>query len=426
MGNKSESRKHYWRGLQGRWDSSPVSKYLLANSAYTRTGADNPLYKSLISQGSEATNDLLVTNQTVHYKPGRLSAVWIDRVYQPQRTGQKISTTIFDNWTPAGHTQTPSTLFESSVANRALIGIIKKIRKHETSDFSGPTFVGELRETIAMIRSPLKSLRTKTGLFTDLHMRILRDKQAKGKRFKPDPWRKVLSDTYLEWTFGAQPLISDIGAIADIYLEMKAQGFRNGLKRLSYRFSDDTSSAEDPGYVSGWNGVGITVPITQVVHARSSWQYVVWIDQSLIFNDGAVGFLSDAAKFDLSEIVPTAWELMPWSFLIDYFTNIGDVLGCTFNYNRNVAFAKLTRFNTVTRYHVPGVPKSAEPKIYVPEEFTPWEYTSQYTRVQRTKVNRLGFPQLDVNLPSVGQTTNIAALFSSLAKSNPFRGFTLK
>lgn len=426
MGNKTEQRKYYWRGIQGQWDSNPVSKFLTASGKYVRSGADKPNYKSLISQGSDATNDLLVTNQTVHYKPGKLTALWVDSRYRPDRTGKMISTTIFDNWSPASHEETPGALFESSVANRALIGIIKKIRKHETSDFSGPTFAGELRETIAMIRSPLKSLRTKTGLFTDLHMRILRDKQAKGKKFKPDPWRKVLSDTYLEWTFGAQPLISDIGAIADLYLEMKTQGFSNGLKRLSYRFSDETSTVGSPGYVPGWAGTGLTVPTAQVTHARSSWQYVVWIDQSLIFNDGAVGFLSDAAKFDLSEIVPTAWELLPWSFLIDYFTNIGDVLGCTFDYNRNVAFAKLTRFNTVTRYHVPGVPRSAEPTIYYPTEFIPWEYTSQYTRVQRSKVSRLGFPQLDVSLPSVGQATNIVALISSLAKSNPFRGFTLK
>jgi hypothetical protein len=30
--------------------------------------------------------------------------------------------------------------------------------------------------------------------------------------------------------------------------------------------------------------------------------------------------------FTPSEFVPTAWELMPWSFLVDYFTNIGDIL----------------------------------------------------------------------------------------------------
>jgi hypothetical protein len=26
------------------------------------------------------------------------------------------------------------------------------------------------------------------------------------------------------------------------------------------------------------------------------------------------------------EFVPTVWELLPWSFLVDYFTNIGDIL----------------------------------------------------------------------------------------------------
>ena len=30
--------------------------------------------------------------------------------------------------------------------------------------------------------------------------------------------------------------------------------------------------------------------------------------------------------FTPSEFIPTAWELLPWSFLIDYFVNIGDVI----------------------------------------------------------------------------------------------------
>jgi len=426
MGNKSFTDRYYWRGRQGKWQTPPESKFLTASTTYNRVASDNPKYASLIKQGTDATNDLLTKYQTVHYKPGLLKGMWIDKISRPEWFGKVIETNVFDNWSPASHTLLPRASLKSSVKNRALIGIIQKIRKFETSDFAGPTFLGELRETVSMIKSPVRSLRTKLGLFTDLQMRILRDKQAKGKRFKPDPWSKVLSDTYLEWAFGAQPLISDIAAIADLYLEQRAKSVSNGLKRLSHRFSDTVSSAGDPGYASGWAGTGFSVPITLVQHERSSCQYVVWIDQSLIFSDGAMGALSDAAKFDLGEIVPTAWELMPWSFLVDYFTNIGDVLGCTFNYNRNVAFAKVTTFDSTTLYHVPGKPKSAAPYAYVPLEFIPWEYTSQYTVVQRSKVSRLGFPQLDVQLPSVGQISNIAALVVSLSKANPFRGFTLK
>lgn len=393
---------------------------------YNRVADNNPKYVQLIKDGTSATNYLLTKNQTVHYKPGSLKAIWIDKAYYPKRTGKIIKTTIFDNWSPAAHTTLPGSLFRSTVSNAALIGIVKKIRKFETSDLAGPTFLGELRETVSMIKSPLKSLRLKTGLFTDLHMRILRDKQNKGKRFKPESWTKVLTDTYLEWTFGAAPLISDIGAIVDLYLEKKNAAFTNGLKRLSFRYSDTYNTVSSPGFIPGWAGTGITVPTTLVEHARSSVQYVVWIDQSLIYADSQMDWLANASKFRLDEIIPTAWELMPWSFLIDYFTNIGDVLGCTFDYNRNVAFAKVTSMDTVTRFHVPGEPKSAEPKIYFPFEFVPWEYTSQYTQVQRSAISRLGFPQLDVQLPSLGQLTNIAALMISLRDNNPFRGWTLK
>lgn len=426
MGNKSHTKKRYWRGQIGQWTGSPLPRSFTSTEAFNRVASDNPKYASLIKQGADATNDLLVKSQTVHFKHGYMSGQWVDKRYRPEWFGKVIETNFFDGFAPSAHTMSPPPLFEASVQNQALIGIIKKIRKFETSDFSGPTFLGELRETVAMIKSPVRSLRTKLGLFTDLQMRILRDKQAKGKRFKPDPWRKVLSDTYLEFVFGAQPLISDIAAIADLYLESKTAAFSNGLKRLSYRHSDDTATVNNLYNAAGWTGTGFMVPADLVQHSRSSYQYVVWIDQSLIFHDEGMGFLSDAAKFDLGEIVPTAWELIPWSFLIDYFTNIGDVLGCTFNYNRNVAFGKVTSFNTVTLYHVPGKPRSAEPNIYIVKEFKPWTYTSQYTVVKRSKLSRLGFPQLDVQLPSVGQVANIAALVSSLSKANPFRGFTLK
>lgn len=417
----------YWRETLEQWDTSPIYAHKYSSPSYIRTGSDDPFYVSKIRSGVDATNSLFTKSQSVYYKRGSTTIQCVAKSL-PKRYGKRITAYGTSGWNPAPHSEEPGSLFQSSVSNAALIGIIKKIRKHETSDFAGPTFVGELRETLAMIRSPLKALRLKTGLFTDLHMRILRDKIARGTRFKAEPWYRVLSDTYLEWTFGAAPLISDISGICDLFLDQYGRAFgTRGLKRLSYRFSDDYFSQISNPFSISWPGTGLSVKFVEASHARSSAQYVVWIDQGLVaFPTDQVEWLSNAAKFDLSEIIPTAWELMPWSFLIDYWTNIGDVMGCTFNFNRNVSFAKLTTFNTVTKFHPYQKAVSGIPSEEVVVDFTPHDYTSQYTVVRRNSVPRLGFPQLDVSLPSLGQSFNMAALVTSLSKSNPFRGHTLK
>lgn len=430
MGNKSESRKRYWPLFGTDWNGNPTKLSYSSTEAYTRVATDDPMYKTKIRLGVSATNALLTKNQTVYYKPGRMTAQWISRTYSPQLFGKQCGGSVLSlpgSFLPGPISALPNSGFRSSCHNAALVGIIKKIRTYETSDFAGPTFVGELRETLGMIRSPFKSLRLKTGLFTDLHMRILRDKQAKGKRFKPEHWARVLSDTYLEWVFGAAPLISDIASIADLFLEQKAKAFPDkGYKRLSYRFSDDYNTIDTSAKAATLNvSTGLKVSFDVVSHFRSSYQYVAWVDNALVFADTSARSLSSAAKFDFYEIIPTAWELMPWSFLIDYFTNIGDVLGCTFDYSRRTKIVKLTEFNTSTKYHAGFRPYSVEPSVYVPVDFEPWQCTSQYTEVARSAKDELGFPQLDVSLPSLGQASNILALVISLSKSNPFRGHVL-
>lgn len=277
-----------------------------------------------------------------------------------------------------------------------------------------------------MIRSPLKALRTKTGLFTDLHMRILRDKQAKGKRFKPDPWNKVLSDTYLEWAYGAAPLMSDVASIIDLYFETKHTGKPSGLKRLSYRYSDKYFDLGAEQIATDYPGC--KYPFKEVTSYQAGTQYVVWVDNDLIFmGEEAAKRVSALARFDLYEVIPTAWELMPWSFLLDYWTNIGDVLGCTFDFNRSVRFVKVTEVTSAVRYHVPSrSPYSPEANAMKVEGFVPWNYTSTYKVVDRRTPAMLGFPQLALSLPNLGQTFNMAALVNSLRSNNPFRGHTLK
>lgn len=431
MGNKYTSTRHFFnRGRSVYWDNYPINDTVAFTDVFDRKAADNPKFESLIKSGANATNDMVVKAQSTFYSRPRVVLQWQSKQYNAYRLGQQIETTVLNCAEGFGsHTYLPGTLFMADVDNKALIGIIKKIRKHETSDFSGPTFAGELRETIHMLRHPFQALRLQTGLFTDLHMRILRDRNTRrrGKRAYVDKWSKVISDTWLEWTFGAAPLISDIKSILDLYLDRKARLFPGGLQRLSYRFTDDYHDLESSGLDMIWTGTDFRWKYNRARHYQGGVQYVVWIDNSFIFHgDSAVDQLLDLSKVRLDEILPTAWELMPWSFLIDYFTNIGDVLGSTFNYNRNVVFGKRSSVQRCVRFDIPLETRctdAAKTDFVVTAE--PWSYTSSYTRVDRGKISTLRFPQLSVNLPSVGQAINIAALFRSLQQRNPFKGQTL-
>lgn len=422
MGAKAKTNRFTIGGVAGQWDTLPVMRTSTWNETAGRTGGDNPKYYSLVKQGLDATNPLTSDFQKVDFSPGVYRATWSSKAVNRHRFAKTIESRWLNSFAPASHSRQPDVWFQDSVSNRALVGIIKKIRKFETSDLAGPTFVGELRETVKMLRSPLSALRQKTGLFTDLSMRIKRDKQARKGRHKADPWSKVISDTWLEWSFGAKPLLSDIAAIIEVYLDMKHRAFGNSLKRLSYRF-EDTYIKPLPDLKLAWEGTDIVVNSYHADTYRSSAQYVVWIDQNLFFAENALDNVLQMSKLDLGEIIPTAWELLPWSFLIDYWTNIGDIMGSTFDFNRNVAIAKLTTWNTCN--NIVG-PRSVSSYYSTPVIVEPMKYISSYTVVTRNKLSRLGFPQLEVSLPSIGQFQNMAALMYSLRESNPFKRSILR
>jgi hypothetical protein len=76
---------------------------------------------------------------------------------------------------------------------------------------------------------------------------------------------------------------------------------------------------------------------------------------------GSVTISTEATKWDNaalfgftpSEFIPTAWELLPWSFLIDYFTNIGDILSSAVTQTAPVNFVnKTVRMITAIRAEI--------------------------------------------------------------------------
>lgn len=186
------------------------------------------------------------------------------------------------------------------------------------SPFKAPTFLGELKDTLKMLKSPAKALRR--GISSYL-------KRARGIRRSgrtPDrSYNKVLSDTWLEYAYGWKPLISDIESAIDAYATLKA----NPTTLRVYGKGETKVVVDRPltqSFIDSYRSV--------VVHDRDSYEAKVIYKGVVVLpiegggDELTIARLKNALGFKLEEFIPTAWELVPFSFVVDTFSNIGTIL----------------------------------------------------------------------------------------------------
>ena len=131
---------------------------------------------------------------------------------------------------------------------------------------------------------------------------------------------KVLADTWLEANYGWAPLFSDIKGGNEALKDLIARPAIETRMAKGYAEKMYFTTSYDGDYdVLGDNVVGITVNTDYWISMLYRAEIVLTCPSTLTMNNATLGF-------DPANIVPTVWELVPWSFLIDYFTNVGEVL----------------------------------------------------------------------------------------------------
>jgi len=149
---------------------------------------------------------------------------------------------------------------------------------------------------------------------------------ADAKRRKSGkPVRKFISDTWLSLNFGLLPMIDDIdaaGKAIQAYLDRKDAVFR-----FQGSASQDCQSGFTPypllsapfGYT--WSSYGMAHRLVQFRYTGAfSMKLYASNDYSLIEHLG----------LDIRKVPAAAWELMGFSWLLDYFLNVGEFLEDTF------------------------------------------------------------------------------------------------
>lgn len=118
--------------------------------------------------------------------------------------------------------------------------------------------------------------------------------------------RKWLSSNWLAYQYGVRPLVSDIVGSMEL-LDRRLQShpilFRG---KVSQRADARTYSSIPSGNIAN------------IQVGRRSYKYYYTVDNSLI---------KTASSLGLTNPLSLAWELVPYSFVVDWFINVGDWLG---------------------------------------------------------------------------------------------------
>lgn len=392
------------------WDPSEFGPIAIVSSiAWTDSfvGSENPHWRMQIRNGGNATTVASGVRQFLQNPDnGRFETSYFDGLKTTKQwlSGHRIG--ALQGFSGVG--------INNSGALQTAKSKVNKFALEKLRPTTGGVIAGELGKTLKMIRQPARAIQEQVrGYFKKLKKVSPRLSSAQRAR--------ALSDTYLEAQYGWKPLFNDI------------EGAWETLRRYQSKVNPETVTVSGKGETeetsspftgtSSPNGDGGVMRVTftdQEVRKCS-----VRITAGFRMNRYGSGGVAEALGLYPENWLPTAWELVPYSFLIDYFTNIGKMIDSYSVVNARMIWNCATerRTWTVTRTVKPDMPwiKSwgSGAKLI---EWTPAK-PSVLTRIEFSRYPLATLvPDLEFSVPEMGsrKSWNIAALLFSNGVKRPF------
>jgi len=386
------------------------------------TGVSN--YKQLIAEGANAASPFscdLVKFVDVVPATG-LTADAVD-TFDASRSWHETFTGFAHSPGVIGHLSASSSKADAI----ALKKIYSKI-KSELSTLSGASSLAELGDVIRQFGKPFDAIIDLTN--KRLNRLELERRGLKGTTvFRKARWAQIVAATWLEYAFGLAPLISDTRKAAEALGRWKLENevgthLSDGLfhlrSRIVSRGEDEFASHEilrDSPPLTNFV-FDIRTKVTTVARV----QYCCGLQASIQAQVGSTDRLQQLLGFTPQDWLPAAWEVVPWSWLVDYFTNVGEILNAAATSTAGVTWITKT-VSTVTEYKSVAVLDAAATKAGF--NVGSWLGTSVTgtsggswkqvrTTVERTIPLTLGVPPLYIRLPDKwGQLANMAAVLLS-------------
>jgi len=327
---------------------------------------------------------------------------------------------IFDGFALAEETNQMIHLAASTTkANAMALAKTYKKVESELSHMNSPAVIAEFIDVLRMFGRPFASIVDLTN--RRLNRLELERRRLKGStQFKQIKWHEIVASTYLEYAFGLDPLIKDTASVAEAFarLHLEVDGDFRFRKKVVGRGLDEVSSVSKTDLLQP-STVGLMFHNWTTKKTQAKVQYVCGLKSTPRADFGTNERLLELLGFRASNWVPALWEAVPWSFLVDYFTNVQQILNAGVTNTSAVSWIVRTDTICTERIYeakldtVGSANRAAGVFGFSSSTFTGSGGVSKRVRntVSRTIPSSLGVPPLVVDFDlSNKQLTNIAAL----------------
>jgi hypothetical protein len=363
-------------------------------------GESLPDWRQALREGSDATTSLSGSRSEVTLKSASLkyeNLVGSNSFYILIGGFYYLTVAI-----PGGN---PATLDATNTDAFALSKFAQKVYNAQTA-LQGGVVLGELRQTLQMLRNPAQGLRRLVDDQRGILMRIRAQRRLGSIILHKRKIAENLADAWLELQFGWRPFLSDVdGALKalDVYTTGQSVLTRR-ITAMHETYVEGTEAVEYQGESFAY----------MVVHSRVDNRIIVVHRGAMRVEAQHPGSMDPKLiGFSPKDFLPTAWELIPYSFLADYFTNIGGIIYGMSNLFTSLAWHNRTTIKKYT-FRMWGTEYPYAPNTMRITGAYGKVVTSK-TSVERAKYVGHGVPPLAFKIPGFGSLKwlNIAALVAS-------------
>ncbi len=186
--------------------------------------------------------------------------------------------------------------------------------RQQLSEAQALVTAGELRESVRMVLNARRSLFSKLQSF-----QFSAKKRAKGKLTVKQK-KKAVAESWLEYSFGWAPLVADVSNLANA----AAATISGSMRSFDIRSTGRSKTSVEEG--AGWYGSPGWLLYTYDINRRTVTATRCHFAATTDVDIDQPGNFSSQFGLTMDNWVPSIWELVPWSFAVDYFTGLGDFL----------------------------------------------------------------------------------------------------